>query len=46
VGFPSFGRPRDFRDGGDGEADRLVDRGVRGIPGAVADSAAGVAGGR
>jgi hypothetical protein len=24
VGFPGFGRPRDFRDGGDGEADRPV----------------------
>jgi hypothetical protein len=22
AGFPGFGRPRDFRDGGDGEVDR------------------------
>jgi hypothetical protein len=32
-----------FRDGGDGEADRRRDRGVRGIPGAVADRGIGVA---
>jgi hypothetical protein len=24
AGFPGFGRQRDFRDGGDGEADRLA----------------------
>jgi hypothetical protein len=39
LGFPISGRRRDFRDGGDGEADR----GVRGIPGTVADRGAGVA---
>jgi hypothetical protein len=42
-GFPVFRRQRDFWDGGDGEADRWRDRGVRGIPGAVANRGAGVA---
>jgi hypothetical protein len=37
--FPISGRRRVFRDGGDGEADR----GVRGIPGTVADRDVGKA---
>jgi hypothetical protein len=47
AGFPGFGRQRDFRDGGDVEADWPGDHGVRGIPGTVADRGAGAArGGR
>jgi hypothetical protein len=44
AGFPGFGRQRDFRDGGDVEADWWRDRVVRGIPGAVADRGAGTRG--
>jgi hypothetical protein len=40
-GFLGF--RRQFRDGGDGEADRRRDRGVRGILGTVADRGAGAA---
>jgi hypothetical protein len=43
--FPVFGCQRDFRDGTDGEADRPAGLGVRGIPGVVADSGVGAAGG-
>jgi hypothetical protein len=41
--FMISGRRRGFRDGGDGEADRPRDRGVRGIPGTVADHGVGKA---
>jgi hypothetical protein len=40
-GFSGFGRQRDFRDGGDGEADWPAGPRRRGIPGVVADSGAG-----
>jgi hypothetical protein len=37
------GHRRQFRDGGDGEVNRRRNRGVRGIPGTVADHGAGAA---
>jgi hypothetical protein len=42
-GFPVFRRQRDFRDGGDGEANRSVGPRRCGIPIVVADRGAGAA---